>query len=95
MIGLYLFGDKIANPQDMSAYFVMVALTAATGFVDIMMNVFFGFSAYYCVDKTKPTAVVQSQIQMTKVNTSNSKIEVQPSKEEEAPSKKAPSQVKD
>ena len=95
MIGLYLFGDKIANPQDMSAYYVMVALVSATGFVDGMMHLYFGLSAYYCVDKTKPIPTGQSPVIMTKVDSGDSKMEMPPSKEDEAPSKKSPSQVKD
>ena len=95
MIGLYLFGDKIANPQDMSAYYVMVALVSASGLVNGMMHLYFGLSAYYWEDKTKPIPTGQSPIIMTKVDGSDNKMDVLPSKEEEAPSKMSPSQVKD
>ena len=93
MIGLYLFGDKIANPQDFGAYWVMVALVSATGFIDGMMHLYFGLSIYYCVEKTKPV-VSQSAIKMTQIGSNDSKSQVPPRKEEEAPpSKKTPSPV--
>ena len=54
MIGLYLFEDKIANPQDMSAFWIMVALVSAVIIVDVTMCIYFGFSWYYCLEKTLP-----------------------------------------
>ena len=54
LIGLYLFEDKIANPQDMNAYWIMVALMSAIVIVDVTMCTYFGFSHYYCVERTQP-----------------------------------------
>jgi len=54
LIGLYLFEDKIVDPQDMDAFWIMVALVSAVIIVDVTMCIYFGFSWYYCLEKTLP-----------------------------------------
>ena len=89
-IGLFLFGDKIANPQDMNAYWVFVALVSAFGLLDGAMSIYFGFSRYYCPEKTQPKKEVdQSETEMKKIDGSLSDSSSPP-----PPSKKTPSPVR-
>ena len=55
LLGLYLFGDKIANPEDFDAFWVMIALVVAFATVDLSLYIFFLISRSFCEDRTKPT----------------------------------------
>lgn len=90
LIGLFLFGDKIANPEDMSAYWVMVALVSAFGLVDGTMSLYFGLlSQKMCADKTKPREGGNDDVtQMKRIGSSESDDSPPPQ-----PTKKKPSQV--
>lgn len=89
LIGLFLFGDKIANPEDMSAYWVMVALVSAFGLVDGTMSFYFGLlSQKMCADKTKPREGGNDDVtQMKRIGSSDSDDSPPPQ-----PTKKKPSQ---
>lgn len=55
LLGLYLFGDKIANPEEFDAFWVMIALVVAFAVVDLSLYIFFLLSRSFCEDRTKPT----------------------------------------
>jgi len=88
MIGLNLFGDKIADPEDMTAYWVMVALVSTFGIVDGALSCYFGFSRYYCVERTKPE-VGSPEMEMKHIGSSDSSSSPPP----KPPTRKKPSQV--
>lgn len=89
MIGLYLFGDKIADPENMSAYWVMVALVSGFGLVDGAMSTYFGCSRYYCANKTRPRGAEVPEMEMKQISSSSSTSSPPP----EVSSKKIPSPV--
>ena len=73
----------------MNAYWVFVALVSAFGILDGVMNMYFGFSRYYCLEKTQPKEEVdQSETEMKKIGTSDSSSSPPP------PGKKTPSPVR-
>ena len=85
-IGLFLFGDKIANPQDMNAYWVFVALVSAFWVLDVAMGIYFGYSRYYCPEKTQPVKEVdQSETEMKKIGESDDSSPPPPSKKTPSP----------
>jgi len=51
---LYLFGDKIANPQEFDAFYVMIALVVLFAAVDFSLYLFFLLSQHFCEERTKP-----------------------------------------
>ena len=55
LLGLYLFGDKIIDPEDFDpflAFWLMIALVVAFGIVDFSLYIFFLISRYACEDRT-------------------------------------------
>lgn len=64
LLGLYLFGDKIIDPEDFDAFlpfWIMIGLVVAFAVVDLTLYIFFLLSRYSCEDNTKPT---ESEIEM-------------------------------
>ena len=61
LIGLYLFGDKVANPQDFDAFWVMIGVVVLFAIVDFSLYVYFLLSRYFCEDKTKPEEIEMKQ----------------------------------
>lgn len=55
LLGLYLFGDKIANPEEFDAFYVMIALVVLFAAVDFSLYLFFLLSRSFCEDRTTPT----------------------------------------
>ena len=55
LLGLYLFGDKIIDPEDFDpflAFWLMIALVVAFGVVDFSLYVFGLISRFACEDRT-------------------------------------------
>ena len=90
LIGLYLFGDKIANPQNISAYWVMVALVVIFGIVDGSMSTYFGFSRYYCAERTQAREEEKPETELNEISSTDNMTSPSP---QPSPSKKTPSQV--
>jgi len=51
---LYLFGDKIADPQRFSAFYVMIALVVLFAAIDFSLYLFFLLSRHFCEERTTP-----------------------------------------
>ena len=90
LIGLYLFGDKIANPEDMNAYWVMVALVATFVIVDGSLSLYFGLSRRYCVERTEAKEDEKPEMELKEINSSSNSVNSLPP---QPPRKKIPSPV--
>lgn len=84
-----MFGDKIANPQDMNAYWVMVALVATFVIVDGSLILYFGLSRRYCMERTEAREDERPEMELKEISSSNSVNSLPP----QPPGKKIPSPV--
>ena len=70
----------------MNAYWVFVALVSAFGILGGVISTYFGYSRYYCLEKTQPKEEVdQSETEMKKIGTSDSSSPPPPGKKTPSP----------
>ena len=68
----------------------MVALVVTFGIVDASMSTYFGFSRYYCVERTQAREEEKPETELNEISSKDNMTSPSP---QPPPSKKTPSQV--